>query len=155
LLRHLIATYDVPTFMDSAWMAGLTPESIKQQGWYKHVGRGQNIRTASDLPLPLSKRQAHAFLSAPDDMDILTAFRWALVIDSGGDDRLVRSLMTTQIGVTFEDEEFWGSVIRFFVTHPEVKPEDHGPIIDFLYNQKFVGSLPNPRAGQPGQPQLL
>jgi hypothetical protein len=75
LLRHLIATYDVPTFMDVAWLEGLTTESVKHQGWYKHIARGHNIRTARDLPLPLSKRQAHAFLSAPDDFDIPTAFR--------------------------------------------------------------------------------
>jgi len=152
LLRHLIATYNVPTFMDAAWLAGLTTESVKYQGWYKHIARGQNIRTASDLPLPLSKRQAHAFLSAPDDFDIPTALRWAIVVDNGGDERLVRSLLGTRIGTTFEDEDFWNSVIRFFIAHPQLESLQHGPIVDYLHNQRFVPSVPNPLAGQPGQP---
>jgi hypothetical protein len=152
LLRHLIATYDVPTFMDSAWLEGLTPQSVKHQRWYKHIARGQNIRTADDLPLPLSKGQAHAFLNAPDDLDIPTALRWALVIDNGGNERLVRSLLGTRIGTTFEDVEFWNSVVAFFIAHPQIEPVHHGPIIDFLHNQKFVPSVPNPLADQPGQP---
>ncbi len=39
LARHLFAHYDVPRFLDTAWLAGLTPEGLRYQGWYKHVGR--------------------------------------------------------------------------------------------------------------------
>ena len=141
--------------MDSAWLDGLTPQSVKHQGWYKHIARGQSIRTADNLPLPLTKGQAHAFLGAPDDFDIPTAFRWALVIDNGGDERLVRSLLGTRIGTTFEDEEFWNSVVAFFIAHPELEADQYGPIIDFLHNQKFVPSVPNPLAGQTGQPPVI
>jgi hypothetical protein len=155
LLRHLIATYNVPTFMDVAWLAGLTTESVKYQDWYKHIARGHNIRSARELPIPLSKRQAHAFICAPDDFDIPTAFRWATVIDNGGDERLVRSLLGTRIGTAFDDEEFWNSVNRFFIAHPELEPIHHGPIVDYLHNQRFVPSVPNPLAGQPGEPSEI
>jgi PcfJ-like protein len=74
------------------------------------------------------------------------------VIDDGGDEQLVRSLLGTRIGTTFEDEEFWNTVIRFFIAHPELKPSHYGPIIDYLRSQKFVPSVPNPFPGQPGQP---
>ena len=144
LLRHLIATYDVPTFLDAAWLEGLTPEGVKHQGWYKHVARGRNIRTADDLPYPLTKRQAQHFLRAPDDLDIPSAFRWALVIDLGGDERLVRSILGTRIGTAFGDEAFWASVVRFFIAHPGLEPARHGPIIDFLHDQKFVAVGPQP-----------
>jgi hypothetical protein len=155
LVRHLIARYDVPAFLDAAWLEGLTREGVKHQGWYKHVAGGRNIRTADDLPVPLTSKQAHLFLLAPDDLDIASAFRWALVHDLGGDDHLARSILTTRIGSTYGDEGFWASVIRFFIAHPELESVHHGPIIDFLHHQKFVPSIPNPHADQPGQPPLI
>jgi hypothetical protein len=39
LARHLFALYDVPRYLDAAWLTGLTPEGLRYQGWYKHVGR--------------------------------------------------------------------------------------------------------------------
>jgi PcfJ-like protein len=155
LVHHLIAHYDVPTFMDSAWLDGLTLETVKHQAWYKHLARGQNIRTAVNIPVPLTKRQAHYFLRAPDDFDIPSAFRWAVVIDYGGDERLARSLLETRIGTSFENEEFWSTVIRFFAANRKLHSLFYGPIIDFLHNQKFVATVPNPLAGQPGQPEWV
>src|SRR3954447_16366389 len=155
LLRHLVATYDVPAFMDAAWFEGLTPAGVRQQGWYKHIGRGRNIRTADDLPVPLTKKQAHHFLHAPGDLTIPAAFRRAKVIDLGGDERLVRSILATRIGTVFEHEEFWSSVIRLFIAHPLLDPVHHGPIIDYLHHQKFEPSIANPIADRPGQPALV
>ena len=154
LLRHLIATYDVPPFMDAAWSEGLTPTGVRQQGWYKLIGSGRNIRTADDLPVPLTKKQAHHFLLAPDDLDIRSAFRRAKVIDLGGEERLVRVILATRIGTAFEHEEFWSSVIRFFVAHPSLDPLHYGPILDYLHHQKFEPSIPSPPAGHPEQPAL-
>ena len=37
LLRHLTARYEVPAFLDAAWLHGLTAEGVKHQGWYKHI----------------------------------------------------------------------------------------------------------------------
>ena len=65
LARHLLARYDVPAFLDAAWRDGLTAEGVRHQGWFKHVGRGENIRTADDLPIPMTKRMAHHFLQTP------------------------------------------------------------------------------------------
>ncbi len=86
LARHLLARYDVPSFLDVAWFAGLTPEGVRQLGWFKHVGRGENLRTAGDLPIPLSKRMAHHFLQAPPGLGIPAAFRRAQVLGMGGDE---------------------------------------------------------------------
>jgi hypothetical protein len=155
LVRHLIARYDVPAFLDAAWLEGLTPEAVKYQGWFKHIASGQNIRTAGDLPIPLTKKQADSFLRAPDDFDIPSAFRWAVIIDLGGDERLVRSILGTRVGTSFEVEEFCRAVFRFFVAHPMLDSAHHGPIVDFLFNQKFLPSVPNPLAGQPGEPSMV
>src|SRR5262249_13247118 len=155
LLRHLIARYDIPAFMDMAWLEGLTSEGVKHQQWYQHIAQGRNIRTAEDLPIPLTKKQAHHFLRAPEDFDIPSAFRWAVIIDLGGDERLVRSILGTRIGTSFGAKEFWASVFRFFIAHPSLDPRHHGPIIDYLLTQKFEPSILNPRADQADQPPLV
>ena len=129
LVRHLIARCDVPTFLDATWLGGLTIDAVKQQGWYKHIASGRNIRTAPDLPIPLTKKQAHHFLRAPDDFDIPSAFRWAVIVDLGGDERMVRSILGTWVGTTSELDEFWLSVFRFFAANPMIDTARHGPIV--------------------------
>jgi hypothetical protein len=137
LLRHLVARYDVPPFFDAAWLEGLTPEGALHQQWYLLVASGTNIRKAPGLPIPLTKRQAHLFLQAPDDLGILAAFRWAKVLDLGGDDRLARAVLGTRIGTEFGHEDFWDSVVRWFVAHPGLDLARCGPIVDYLWHQKF------------------
>ena len=62
LVRHLLVRYTVPIFMNSAWLEGLTAQSLLHQRWFIHVAQGQNIRTAAGLPVALTKRQATIFL---------------------------------------------------------------------------------------------
>ena len=66
LARHLFARYDVPRFMDAARSSD-SPECRRQQEWFLHVARGENLRHAPDLPLPLTKMMAHHICRAPDE----------------------------------------------------------------------------------------
>ena len=145
--------YDVPGFMNSAWLEGLTPAGVVHQRWFIHVAQGGNLRTAKGLPVPLTRRQAHLYLQAPADFDVLSAFRWAQILDMGGDERLVRSILGTMIGKSFDHDDFWVTVLRWLVDQPMLDPVHHAPIIDYLNNQRFVASVPNPLAGLPGQPR--
>ena len=155
LLLHLTSRYDVPSFLDPVWMEGLTPLGVIHQRWYLHIGQGENIRTADDLPIPLTKKQAHLYLQAPTDFDAVSAFRWAQVVEMGGDERLVRSILATPIATNHAEDEFWITVFRWMIGQPMLDPTQHGPIIDYLYNQRFVSSVPNPDAALPGQPRLI
>jgi hypothetical protein len=58
LVRHLLAKYNVPPFFDTAFFQGTTEQAQQQQGWFKHIGMGQNIRTAG-VPMRITKRMAH------------------------------------------------------------------------------------------------
>lgn len=155
LVRHLVARYEVPTFMNTAWLEGLDSAGVVHQNWFMHVAKGQNIRTAEGLPVPLTKKQAHWYLQTPDDFDVRTAFRWAQIRDMGGDERLVRSLCATWVANNFADEAFWLTVFRWLVEHPMLDRVHHGPIIDYLHDQRFVSAVPNPRAHLAGQPRLI
>src|SRR5438105_732544 len=52
LARHLVCKYEVPPFMDHAWLgngAGYAGDELCQQ-WFVHIGTGNNIRNADGLP---------------------------------------------------------------------------------------------------------
>ena len=133
LARHLWAKYDVPVFMDHAWFHG----DAVQQGWFKHLGRGGNIRTVDDLLVPLTKKMAHHFLQAPAAYSIEGAFRWGQVHALGGDQRIVDSLIETRLVHDFRDNPFWLTVLRFFIRNPMLDPVHINPIIDYIWNQRY------------------
>jgi len=137
LARHLLAKYNVPVFMDTAWFLEPGPESQKQQEWFVHVGTGGNIRKA-EIPLTLTKKMAHLFLESPDDYTVYEAFRRGQILGLGGESPLVRAVNGTQLGSSFENEKFWHKVIHFFVNNPMLDPDQVGPLVDYMHNQKFV-----------------
>lgn len=133
LARHLFAAYHVPTFMDQVWFA----ENETYQNWYKHIGAGQNIRTAPDIPTSLTKKMAHHFLAAPKQYTVEEALRWGQVHALGGDKRLVDALRGTRLIGDFNNDDFWLNVFRFFIAHPMLDVSHVHPILDFIWNRKF------------------
>ena len=137
LARHLLAHYDVPVAMDTAFFKEQGDAARCQQEWFKHIGRGGNIRSA-DMPIRFSKMMAHHFLQAPDHYSVEEALRWGQIIGQGGDDELVETLIATHLGRSFENEEFWGTVIHFLARQSMLDPSWIGPIVDYIQQQKYV-----------------
>lgn len=137
LACHLLAHYDVPGFMDTAWFLGDAPDAATQQEWFVHLGAGQNIRTATDLPVQLTRRMAHLFTQAPAHYLIREALRWAQVVGQGGDEELVQAILATRLGRSFAEESFWSSVIHFFVRHQERDRVRVARIVEYLQYAKF------------------
>lgn len=133
LARHLLANYEVPRFMDRVWFTG----GAREQEWFRHLGVGKNMRTAEGLPIAMSKRMAHHFLQAPDDFTVEAAFRWGQVRSLDGDPRLARAFCETRLVREFRDDQFWLSVIRFFVANPMLDRAHVQPIIDYIWNQRY------------------
>lgn len=139
LARHLLAQYEVPVFLDAVWFKGDGPEAKQQQGWFKHMGRGKNIRTA-DVPVTLTKRMAHCFARAPEDFSVEAALRWAQIVGQDGSQALFRAVMGTRLGQpeSFAEEAFWSTVILFLVHNPMLDPDCVGPLVDYVHEQKYV-----------------
>lgn len=133
LLRHLFVAYDIPPFMDRVWFT----ENETHQNWYKHIGSGQNIRTAPGIPISLTKKMAHHFLQAPKKYTVEEALRWGQVHALGGDKRLMDALRGTRLIRNFRNDDFWLNVIRFFIANPMLDVSHVHPIIDYIWNQKF------------------
>ncbi|MYI99650.1 MAG: hypothetical protein F4104_08535, partial [Gemmatimonadetes bacterium] len=138
LARHLLAEYDVPACMDTAFFAGMDSEANTRQDWFVHVGTGQNIRKAA-IPLRFTKRMAHAFIvSAPTGYTVDAALRWAQVIGMGGDDLLAEAVCDSMLGERFEEGPFWETVLHFFVNHPMLDVAHVGPIVDYVHHRRTV-----------------
>lgn len=148
LARHLLAKYPVPTFMDNAFYTN----SYIHQDWFIHVGSGQNIRTAPGLPVRLTKMEAHYMMNAPSDFGILEAIRWGQIKALGGDERLIRAFLRTRAGVVFTNNDFWISVIQWFMANPMLDTNLYAPITDYLNYQKFIPSVTNP---DPNGPEFI
>jgi hypothetical protein len=137
LARHLVALYPVPHFLTPVWFEGRSVEARRRQEWYLHIGSGRNIRTA-DLPLPYTKKMAHEFLQAPDHFTVEAALRWGQVRGLGGSKELALALAASRLGRSFESEDFWATVVHFFVIHPDLDLDQVGPVVDYLHHQRFI-----------------
>ncbi|MYA72349.1 hypothetical protein F4009_19780 [Candidatus Poribacteria bacterium] len=133
LARHLLAAYEIPLFMDCVWFNG----NVIHQNWFKHIGTGQNIRTASDIPIPFTKKMAHHFLKAPRRYTIEEALRWGQVHALGGDKYLADAFRGTRLTGTFNNDDFWLNVIRFFIANPMLDVSHVHPIIDYIWHQRY------------------
>lgn len=136
LARHLLARYDPPLFMDTAWFCGRSRTAQRHQAWFLHLADGGSIRAAG-FPLKLTKRMAHCFTEAPAGHTIESALRRAQVVGQGGSDELADAILATPLGESFDSEAFWSSVVTWWVKHPELDPELVAPIYDFIQYRKF------------------
>lgn len=137
LARWLLAQYDVPLFMDAAWLSGVEDRARKQQEWFKHIGNGQNLRTA-DIPIALTKKAAHYALQAPRETTVEGGLRWGQVLGMGGDEYLAKALLGTRLAEAQQDEAFWATVVQFLVNNPMLAPAQIGPMLDYIHHIRFV-----------------
>jgi len=140
-LRHLFCEYDVPVFMDSVWFKNDADHDFTYPGqysWFIDVGQGKNIRKCSDLPIVLTKKMAHTFMGTPNKFNVFEAFRRAQILSLGGDKRTVLGVLGTRIGARFMEEDFWITVVRFFINNPMLDVNQYDPIVDYIRSRKFI-----------------
>jgi hypothetical protein len=106
--------------------------------------------------LRLTKAMAHHFTQAPHHLTVIQALRWAQVRGLGGSKTLARAVAGTRLGKVLENEEFWESVLHFFVNHFSLDLAQVGPVVDFLQHQRFEwreGVSPNGVLGKQPPPR--
>ncbi|MCA9017980.1 MAG: hypothetical protein KDA77_21835, partial [Planctomycetaceae bacterium] len=136
LLRHLFVEYQMPLFFDSVWLNNWAPVCYNWREWYLDVGRGQNICHCR-LPIPYTKKMAHHFMRAPQDLTFLQALRWGQILGMGGDARLARSILASRIGVGFPRDEFWSTAIQWLIHHPGLDRTQIGLFVDYFIIQRY------------------
>lgn len=140
LLRHLMADYYVPSFMDAVWLRNDKGSARYRDAWL-YVGRGKNLGTAKALPMALSKKAAHQALSAPEELTFEHALKWAHMQTFNLRPRAIAGMLGSRWGADFDEGTFWDSVIRFLAVNPMISPDKISPMVDFIYAQKFEGPV--------------
>lgn len=148
LARHLLAKYHVPSFFDSAFFQGNTPEAHAQQNWFKHVGMGQNIRTAG-IPMRLTKRMAHALMQFDDHRftvyQALRAVQYNMLRTAEQTWHTSWTVSHSLLGQTIKNDDFWETVVQFIGKQNFLARNYVEPIIDYIRHQKFVPQrIPQP-----------
>ncbi len=159
LVRYLLAKYDVPQFFDCAFFQGNTEEAHRQQYWFKHVGNGLNIRTVG-VPMHITKRMAHLVMQHKGyHHTIYQALRKVQYEAFGGNWLMAWELSHGPLGDTFENEDFWETVVHFLANQTFLEHSYINPIVDYIRNQKFTPQrIPQPdgteQEGPPPHPNF-
>jgi hypothetical protein len=157
LVNHLLAEYQMPFFMSSIWLKETDDTALQQQGWYIKMSRGASIRRL-DIPALMTRKMEHLFLQSPDHFSLEEAICYSQVLGLGGKKGLAKAVVATRMGRHLENDDFWRSVINFFINAKDLKRGYVNPIVDFLYHIKFSREEVNSDKGviitEPSQPDF-
>ena len=138
LVHYLLSKYSVPKFLEKCWLQEPNPKNKLHQEWFINLGLGENIRKQKELPMVLTSRMAHEFTNAPSNITIDNAFRWAQMKAEGADQRQIYAILNTPLDkILTTNEEFWVSVIRFFINNPMLDPNQYRNIFDYIQYVKY------------------
>ncbi len=129
LVKHCFATYYVPAFMYEAWFN----TNRKYMSWFIDLGRGNSVKSLTKVPVRLTKKGAHYFLQAPASYTVEMALRSAQALSYGTDalvaERIAHSSLSRN---NFEQENFWETVIQFFMKQTMLDFNKMNEILDYL-----------------------
>ena len=150
LLRHLLVKYEMPPFFQTAFFRGTTSEARLEQDWLKHIGMGQNIRTAG-IPMRITKRMAHLVMQSRNHHEtVVQALRrtqYQAFNENNGKSAWMSAWTLTRgpLGERFENEDFWETVVHFIANQTFLDRSYINPIIDYIRNQKYTPQrIPRP-----------
>jgi hypothetical protein len=131
LAQHLISEYKVPMFLASSWYASDSAADMKR-GWFVAHSRGASFRSLS-LPVVMTRKMEHIFLSSQDHLPIEHAIRRAELLALGASIECVKAVMSTELATDLRHSEFWRTVWIFLISNAgEVDPMQIGPLIDYI-----------------------
>ncbi len=76
LAQHLVCTFPVPKFLAASWYATDDAYAEKKREWFVAHARGASFRSL-DLPIVMTRKMEHIFLSSRDHLTIEHAMRRA------------------------------------------------------------------------------
>lgn len=166
LIRHLFAKYPTPEFLEKYFFNDIkrivggdeeknTVDAIKM---YIHMGAGNSMKSYDGYPpgMVIHKKAAHYLYTTPNELDYISALRRIQVLYLGGDNYIFQALMranalrervpdvkTRKNGSDVwkqntDVDEFWVSVMKFFIDNPMIELDKISEIIDYINNMKFL-----------------
>ena len=132
LAQHFVATHAVPRFLAAAWYAD-DEYAERKRKWFITHAAGASFRSL-DVPIRMTSRMEHIFLSSPDDLGIEYAMRRAELVGLGAPQELVHAVLKTRLATDMRHGDFWRTVWQFLIANARsLEPTQVGPIIDFVH----------------------
>lgn len=132
LAQHLICKYAVPSFLAAAWYATDAAHAEKKREWFVAHARGASFRSL-DVPIAMTRKMEHIFLTSCDHLSIESAMRRAELIALGAPDEFVEAVLLTRLAVDLRNAEFWRTVWAFLIANARAMDAAQiGPMIDFV-----------------------
>ena len=133
LAHHLMCKYNVPLFLAAAWYATDDAYAEAKRGWFVAHARGASFRSL-ELPIVMTRRMEHIFLSSRDHLGIEQAMRRAELVALGASDGLVQTVLTTRLATDLCNGPFWRTVWMFLIANARaIQLAQIGPLIDFVH----------------------
>jgi hypothetical protein len=131
IAKHCFVKYEVPAFMYEAWL----DTNRKYMSWFIELARGNSVKSLSKVPIKLTKKSAHYFLQAPASYTIEMALRRAQALSFGTDELVAERIAHSSLSRNnFEHEDFWETVIQFFMNQTMLDFNKMNEILDYLAN---------------------
>jgi hypothetical protein len=132
LARHLVGKYEVPVFLASSWYSTEDAAADKKRGWFVAHARGASFRSLN-LPIRMTRKMEHIFLSSQDHLAIEHAIRRAELLALGAPTEFVQAVLSTRLATDLSNGEFWRTVWIFLIANLGILDPAHiGPMIDFI-----------------------
>jgi len=153
LIRHLFTKYPTPSFLELSFFNG----NFEGIYMYIHLGSGKSMKNYDGYPanMIIHNKATHHLYTTPVDMDYFIALRRIQVLYMGGNEYILNALMRSNVlreriivtrirkngekdfKIDFSVEEFWLTVIKFFIDNSMIEPSKIAEIIDYIDNMKF------------------
>jgi hypothetical protein len=147
LIRHLFAKYPVPEFLEKCFIKN----EIEGIFLYITIGAGKSLKSYDGYPTGMlfPNKAAQHLYTTPSNLELFPALRRAQILYMGGDDYIFNALMRSNVlreripvvrvngVVSTLKEEFWLTVIKFFIDNKMIAPNKIAEIIDYINKTKF------------------
>ena len=148
VVRHLFIRWPVPSFLIRAIGSRTVP--LDEQRWalrvLGHLGRGQSLASGSVLPVPLTRRMRHMFVSAPASDSPVLALRRAQMVGAGADpswvDQIARTPLRHLQGTDSSTGELWWHRVLVWMAQQPVETEELPELIHWFSHMRWSGIDP-------------
>jgi hypothetical protein len=132
LAQHLIGKYAAPAFLAASWYATDDAYAEKKREWFVAHARGASFRSL-DLPIDMTRKMEHIFLTSRDHLTIEQAIRRAELLAFGASHELVKAVLATGSATDLRNGAFWRTVWMFLIANESaIALAQVGPMLDFV-----------------------
>jgi PcfJ-like protein len=129
-LRHLLADYPVPSFLDEAWLAKGPLRHFERDCWCA-LGYGRSLRMVEGLPPSVSSRVLHLALESGHTS--MAQAIWSAQLQCLGPSAALKSaIMTSRVPEELSHHALWVRLAAKFVASTDVAASQFAPVADSL-----------------------